>query len=281
MKKFAGFTDEVSHDLSAQISALKELQWCGIETRMVTVDGKSVHFDDIGDDDFLRMKEMLEKEGIQIVSYGTQIANWARKITGDFALDVSELKRIIPRMHATGTKLARIMSYPNDGLSDRAYRTEVIRRLKELAKIAEDGGVILAHENCSGYGGDGAIQSLDMLAGVNSDALKLIFDMGNCVVHGQNAIDFYSAVKYHIVHIHIKDYCADSTQKEGYRATFPGEGLGAVIDIVKMAKEDGYNGWFTMEPHMASVAHEGKHADGSDKSRETFIKYGRIFESIF
>jgi len=29
------------------------------------------------------------------------------------------------------------------------------------------------------------------------------------------------------------------------------------------------------------VAHEGKQMDGADKSREIFLKYGRMFEEIY
>ena len=112
--KFAGFADEVSLDLQRQIAALQALRWPGIEIRLV---GKGVHFDDVSDDQFDRIREQLQRAGIQIVAYGSQIANWARKISGPFDLDVSELRRIIPRMQRTKTQIVRIMSYPNDGLS--------------------------------------------------------------------------------------------------------------------------------------------------------------------
>jgi len=281
MKKFAGFTDEVSHEIEAQIAVTKELGWSGIEARMVTQNGKSVHFDDVDESTFLDIKDKLDTAGIQIISYGSQIANWSRKVTSDFKLDTDELKRIIPRMQKTGTKLVRIMSYPNDGLPESDFRKEVLRRMKVMAKMAEDGGIILAHENCSGYGALGARETLDMLGETNSPALKLIFDMGNCSAYGLNAWDFYQGVKTHVVHIHIKDYRKDPTATDGHSACFPGEGDDFVAKIVADAKRSGYSGWFSIEPHIAAVAHEGKQTDGADKSKEIFLKYGRMFEAIY
>lgn len=281
MKKFAGFTDEVSHEIDAQIAVTRDLGWSAIETRMVTQDGKSIHFDDISENTFLAIKDKLDKAGIQIISYGSQIANWSRTIKGDFKSDVEELKRIIPRMQKTQTKLVRIMSYPNDGLPDADFRKEALRRIKELSCLAEDGGIILAHENCSGYAATGAEATLDMLSAVNSPALKLIFDMGNCSVHDINAWDFYRGVKEHVVHIHIKDYCKDPKGKNGHSATFPGHGDDFVVQIVADAKASGYSGWFSMEPHIAAVAHEGKQTDGGSNSRDIYVKYARIFEELY
>ena len=101
--------------------------------------GKGRHFDDVSDAEFEAIREKLDRADIQIVGYGSQIANWARKISGSFDVDVVELTRIMPRMHKTGTKIVRIMSYPNDGWVERDWRSEVIRRLRELARMAEGG----------------------------------------------------------------------------------------------------------------------------------------------
>lgn len=274
---FAGFADEAGVNINTQIAALTELHWHGIETRQV---GQGLHFDDVDDATFKSIKEKLDAAGIGIVSYGSQIANWARKITADFKLDVDELKRIIPRMHATGTKIARIMSYPNDNLPEKEWRVETIRRLKELVRIAADNGVVLAHENCSGFGST-VERTLVLLSELQSPAFKLIFDTGNPLHHGDQVMPFYEAVKHEVIHIHIKDYTTDASQKDGIRATFPGEGNGCIHTIVSQLKKAGYNGWFTMEPHIASVIHEGKTDNRAKEMYDTFVKYGRIFEALY
>lgn len=274
-----GFADEASIEWSRQIDAIKALGWGAIETRMVSVDGKKVHFDDMGDGDFERMLDELAEAGIRILCYGTQIANWARPISGDFSIDKDELRRILPRMRKSRTRFARIMSYPNDGWSDGDWRREVVRRLKELARMAEGEGVLLCHENCSGYGGEDARHTLDMLEAVDSPALKLIFDTGNFWKTGYSSIGYYQAVHSHVVHIHIKDYVRDPGVKDGWRAVFAGEGEGDVAAVLKEAGRLGYDGWYSMEPHLSSIAHEGKLASGQD-AWDLFVEYGRRFERL-
>jgi sugar phosphate isomerase/epimerase len=279
--KFAGFADEVSPDLDAQIAATRELGWRGIEMRLVSQDGKSVHFDDVDDAAFERIWEKLQAAGIAVPSYGTQIANWSRRISVDFASDVQELKRIMPRMRKTGTRVARIMSYPNDGWEEKAWRTEVIRRLRELSKMAEDGGVVLGHENCSGYGNLSAQHTLDLLDAIKSPAFKLIFDSGNFWETGYDPFEFYQAVKSQVVHVHVKDYAHDAASPKGWKAVYPGEGEGRVAETVAALKRDGYDGWYSMEPHIAAAVHEGTQAADSDAGRKIYLKFGRMFEEVY
>jgi sugar phosphate isomerase/epimerase len=275
----AGFTDEVSVDIDQQIAALRALGWRGIEMRLV---GKGRHFDDVTDAEFEAIREKLDRAGIQIVAYGSQIANWARKISGRFEVDVAELRRIMPRMQRTGTQIVRIMSYPNDGWAEPEWRAEVMRRLRELSWMAEANGIILGHENCDGWAGQGPDATLACLAEVGSPALKLIFDTGNPVTYRQDAWAYYQAVREHIIHVHIKDYARDASAPGGHRAVFPGQGAGRVSDIVADLKRTGYDGWFSMEPHMLSVVHEGRDSSGvEDKAREVFLRYGKIFEELY
>jgi len=275
----AGFADEVSVDIDQQISALRALGWPGIEMRLV---GKGWHFDDATDAEFEAIREKLERAGIQIVAYGSQIANWSRKISGSFEVDVAELRQIMPRMQKTGTQIVRIMSYPNDGRPARDWRAEVVRRLRELSRMAEANGIILGHENCNGWAGQGPEATLACLAEVGSPALKLIFDTGNPVTYGQDAWAYYQAVREHIVHVHIKDYVKDASAPGGYRAVFPGQGGGRVRDIVADLKRTGYDGWYSMEPHILSVVHEGRDASGDEvRAREVFLQYGKTFEDLY
>ncbi len=50
--------------------------------------------------------------------------------------------------------------------------------MKRLATIAEDNGIVLCHENCSGWGGLSAKNSSVLLGEVDNPALKLVFDTG-------------------------------------------------------------------------------------------------------
>ena len=146
-----GFADEAEKSLDGQISTLQEAGWSAIELRLL--DGGNVC--DQTEEEWKATFERLQSENIQIVGFGGQIGNWARPITSDLQMDLDELRRVAPRMREAGTRFLRIMSYPNpeeNPLSNDEWKAETVRRLKELSTIAEGEGVILAHENCSGYG---------------------------------------------------------------------------------------------------------------------------------
>jgi sugar phosphate isomerase/epimerase len=184
-------------------------------------------------------------------------------------------------MHAFKTRLIRVMSYPNDKdhpLSEPEWRREAIRRMKVLAKIAEDGGVTLAHENCSGWGGLSAENSNILLGEVNSPALQVVFDTGNPVTYNQNAWDYYQAVCNNIVYVHIKD-ARIVDGKEMY--TFCGEGDGCVNEIVRDLLAKGYDGGFSIEPHLAAVIHTGQKAGSEAQLYESYVEYGkRLIEIV-
>jgi len=140
--------------------------------------------------------------------------------------------------------------------------------LKELARIAEHGGVILAHENCSGWGGQGPEEALEIIEMVNSPNLRFLLDTGN-KPHGHGSPwDIYQKVRDYIVHIHIKDY-------KGKEADFPGEGDCQVEKIIEDLLSSGYKGGFSIEPHMASIIHLGKKAEDPEAAYRLYLEYGR------
>jgi sugar phosphate isomerase/epimerase len=207
--------------------------------------------------------------------FSSAVANWARPITCDPQIDIDDLRGAIPRMHRFGTKFIRVMSYPNDKdhpLSDKDWRDEAIRRMKTLARMAEDGGVILAHENCSGWGGLSADNSNVLLGEVNSPALKVVFDTGNPVTYGQDAWEYYEKVRNDIVYVHIKD----AQKIDGVdHYTFCGEGDGCVRRIVGDLLASGYDGGFSIEPHLAAIIHTGASTTDADRLYQSYTDYGR------
>jgi len=262
-----GIADEARDSIDGQIAVHKELGWNHIEIR--NVDKKNLI--DIDDAVFDMVERKLKEADMQVVCFASQIANWSRRISGDFNIDLQELKRAIPRMRRLNTKLIRIMSYPNDSWSDKDWRKEVIRRIRELAKIAEDNGVILAHENCSGWGGLGPEEALDLAGSVKSPAFRWLLDTGNKPHRSGKIYDIYKKVREYIVHVHIKDYKGE----KGEQFVFPGEGEGEVKKILKELIDSGYEGGFSIEPHMASVIHIGKEIDDREEACRVYMEYAR------
>lgn len=278
---FTGFADEAASGINGQILATKELGWKCIESR--NIDGKNIH--DLTDEEFDVVYGKLQDAGISINCFGSAIANWAKSIEKPFDADLAEAKRAIPRMLRLGTKFIRIMSYPP--IADRPMTDQMASerfvRLNTLTKMFLDAGLQPLHENCMNYGGQGWQYTLEMLDAV--PGLKLVFDTGNPVNtldrfnpgKRQSAWDFYSHVKEHIVYIHIKD----GVVKDGNTQwCFCGEGDGDVKQIVADLLQSGYDGGFSIEPHMAAVAHENSVLFGDEARFANYVEYGRRFESI-
>lgn len=274
---FSGISDEAGQAIEMQINAHKDLGWTHMELRLV--DGTNLTL--LPEDQFSAVYEKVTAAGMQVSCFSSAIANWARPITCDAQIDINDLKQAIPRMHRFGTRFIRVMSYPNDPKSpipEPEWRLEAIRRMKVLAKMAEDGGIMLLHENCSGWGGLSAENSNILLGEVASPALKVVFDTGNPVTYGQNAWEYYRSVSADIAYVHIKD----AKKIDGVdHYCLCGDGDGYVREIVGDLLAKGYDGGFSIEPHLAAVIHTGQKADNETHLYNSYKMYGqRLMEIV-
>lgn len=275
-----GFADEAAADIDGQIRATKELGWKNIEAR--AVGGGIIH--DISDAEFDHVCGRLHDSGISINCFGSTIANWGKRIDEPFDSSLAETRRAIPRMQRLGTKLVRIMSFAvlPDRSPDDQMREERFRRVRELCKMFTDAGITPVHENCMNYGGMGWTYTLDLIE--NVPGLRLVFDTGNPIFTDdrtkpapypkQSAWEFYSHVKEHIEYVHIKDGIWDNENQKAV-FTYPGEGDGDVRRIVEDLLASGYDGGFSIEPHMAAVFHEESGESEASVRYSNYVEYGR------
>jgi sugar phosphate isomerase/epimerase len=117
--------------------------------------------------------------------------------------------------------------------------------------------------------------------------LKWVFDTANPVFnqdwsrpeprHQQDPWEFWTAVRDHSVHIHVKDARWIPAKRDAdYH--WPGEGDGAVRRILADAFARGYSGALSIEPHMVAVFHDttGTAPAAQDAAlRENYVEYGR------
>lgn len=290
-----GFADEASSDLAVQIQATRELDWQYIETR--NINGKTLGT--LSDGEFAGVEEQLAAASVKFNCYGSSIANWAchpRK-EEDFQRSLADLQCAIPRMHKLGIKLLRGMSFltPADEQPDSPELEAIIfKKVRHLVEICADNGIVYGHENCMNYGGLSHEHTLKMLDKVNHSNLKLIYDTGNpCFNYRtlgskpyplQSSWEFYKNVREHIVYVHIKDALA-LPRTDGQRPetvfTWAGEGAGDVRAIVKDLLQSGYDGGFSIEPHIATVFHAQSQDHSLASAKYTsYIEYGRRFEKL-
>jgi sugar phosphate isomerase/epimerase len=280
-----GFADEAGADIDTQIRATRELGWSRIEARNI---GK-VNIHDMPEDEFDAVCGKLSDAGMEINCFGSAIANWSQQITAPFESTLQQVARAIPRMQRLGTKMIRIMSFavikdrdPQDQMAQERFS-----RLREIHKRFTDAGIMPVHENCDSYGGMGWCYTLELLEQV--PGLALVFDMGNCICHDdcikgkpypkQSAWEFYQHVKEHIAYIHVKDGIWDAANNKAV-FTFPGEGHADVQRIVNDLLAGGYDGGFSMEPHMAAVAHDPSVTSTPQIRYANYVEYGRRFMKL-
>lgn len=278
MNVLTGIADEAGSAIETQIAAHKELGWNGIELRLV--DGKNVA-GALPQDAFESMAAKVEEAGLQVTSFGSAIGNWSRKISDDFSRDVEELKTAIPRMQRFGTKFIRTMSWVGEGVGDTEWRDEVFRRYRELAKMAEDGGIYLAHENCTGWAGQSAWHQRRFLEEIDSANLVVLYDIGNTISHGMEPWEYYEGVKDLIRYVHVKDARKNPAGGPSEDYTYPGEGDAMVREILSDLLSNGYEGTIAIEPHVAAIVHLG---GGKKVSKEemyaSYVRYGRKFVEL-
>jgi sugar phosphate isomerase/epimerase len=281
--RLSGFADEAANGIDGQIAVTRTLGWPCIEAR--SVDGVNIH--DLADEAFEVVRRKLDDAGISVNCFGSTIANWSKSVDEPFADTLTTVERTIRRMRALGVPLVRVMSYAI--LRDKAGRAlpdqkkdERFRRLREICSRFLDAGITPVHENCMNYGGMSWEHSLEMLAAV--PGLKLVYDTGNPGITpdfrkpfpypNQDAFECYEKLRQYVVHVHIKDGVRDpATDEERY--FFPDEGVCAVGDTLASLLASGYDGDFSIEPHMAVVFH---HADvsASEQARvDNYVEYGR------
>ncbi|MCI5778235.1 MAG: sugar phosphate isomerase/epimerase [Lentisphaeria bacterium] len=290
-----GFADEAGADLEVQIRATRELGWKYIESRMI---GKTM-LGTMSDAEFEDAFAKLEAAGIKINCYGSAVANWAKdpRREEDFQKSVDELRTAIPRMRRLGCNLLRGMSFAMVSDADPEspeLEAMVFHKVRYLVELCADNGIVYGHENCMNYGGYSHKHTLKLLEKVDHDNLKLIYDTGNPTFNYrrigtppyplQSSWEFYRNVRDHIVYVHIKDGLALPKEGETHAVaeyTYAGDGAGDVRAIVKDLLRTGYDGGFSIEPHLGCVFHDGNAQAGEDGIRyQNYVNYGRRFEKL-
>ena len=294
---YTGFADEAAVGIAGQIKATKELGWKWIESR--NIDGKNIH--DLSEEEFDKVAAALEESGVGVNCFGSAVANWGWSPLKeeDFQATIEQLKRALVRMKRLNCRMIRGMSFKaqwDRPAWDPEVEENVFRKVAYLVKMCEDADLLYLHENCNNYGGMSWKHTLKLLDKIQSPNFKLVFDTGNPVLNFdrsegdaleriQSSWEFYSHVKEFICYVHIKDAIfLGETNPSGFNKvefTFAGEGQGDVLRIVTDLLRNGYDGGFSMEPHMKNVFHESVGEDQRAQEKfDNYVEYGRRFMKL-
>ena len=272
---FSAFADEAGSSLDEQIAALVANGIRYIEPR--NIGGKSII--DFTDEELVEIRERLAANGIKVGSVGSPIGKYP--ITDDFDSYLPKVKRTVEIAKILGTKYVRMFSFfvKQDELA--IHRDEVIRRLREMVKLAEAEGVVLCHENESAIYGQMPGEVKDLLTSV--EGLGGIFDAANYRMNDADTMEGIEATLINFKYMHIKDAIY------GTRTIVPageGEGrIGEILDIVN-EKVDG-EVYLTLEPHLHAFLaykqidnHELRGTHTFENGREAFDFAVKALENL-
>ncbi|MGH8047293.1 MAG: sugar phosphate isomerase/epimerase family protein [Chthoniobacterales bacterium] len=285
--KLMGIGDEAGAAIDAQIDATLALGWKHIEMRAVEVPGfPKANFHDIPDAAFDIAAGKLAAAGLEVHCFGSTVMNWGKKVEDPFEITLAEVRRTIPRMQRLGAKFVRIMSFKPDDHADK-IPDDVFRRVNEVTRMFLDAGIQPLHENCMNHGGMSWRHALELLE--KCPGLQWLFDTANPVFNPdrstsqpwprQDPWEFWTHVRDHVVHIHIKDATWNPARNDAdYH--WPGEGDGRVRDVLRDAFSRGYDAGISIESHMVAVFHE-QDANRSDEAlKANFVEYGQRVENL-
>jgi 3-dehydroshikimate dehydratase len=250
MPMLSAFADEISPELKEQLQVLQEQEIKYFDLRAVW--GTNVM--DLSEAQRHDIKKMIGDAGIGIACIGSPIGKSTIDKPVQFELD--RVKKAADTAEFFGTKYIRVFSYyPPEGKKIADYKDEVITRMRGWIEFLdrEKRPLVLVNENESGIFGDIAERNVILMEALFGPKMIQCFDPANFVYIGLT--DIYKTcwvpLKKYTKFFHLKD-C-----KPGQIIVPCGEGLGEVEKILGEACRDGYDGFMTMEPHLA---HGGQYA---------------------
>ncbi|MDP9379960.1 MAG: sugar phosphate isomerase/epimerase [Chloroflexota bacterium] len=243
MWTLTGFADEISDDLETQLDTLGAEGIRHLELRAVW--GKNVL--KLSDDELAKVKQRLAQAGVGVSSIGSPIGKIP--VTDPFEPHLRSFMRALHVAGMMGAPYVRLFSFfIPEGKDPAAYRDEVLKRMGRLADAARPYGVTLLHENEKHIYGDVPERCLDILQSVGSSNLRAAWDPANFVQCGVRPhTQGYEMLRPYIEYVHVKDSIMETGQ------VLPaGQGDGEVRETLRALKDSGFDGYFSLEPHLSS-----------------------------
>ena len=242
----SGFGDEVDPDPTVQAAVLLALGASHIEVRSAW----GTNVSELPQEQVRQLQEILDEKGVKVSAVASPIGKVEVSLPVDH--EVARLRQIISVAKGLDTKYIRIFSfYRGEGQSQEDVREAVMERMAALAGVAAAEDVVLLHENEKGIYGDTPERVLDIMQTVNSPALRVAWDNANFVQVGVKPYtEGYAMLRPYLEYLQVKDAISGTGE-----VVPAGEGDGELDATIAALAADGFTGFASLEPHLAS-AHE-------------------------
>lgn len=243
MFTLSGFADEISPDLNVQLDVLEKLGIRYLELRGVW--GKNVL--ELTDAELALILRELSQRKMHVSAIGSPIGKI--KITDPFEPHLAQFDRAVEIAQWLECPYIRIFSFfVPEGQAD-SYHDHVMERLAALLSRVRGRGITLLHENERHIYGDIPRRCRAIFDTLDSAQLRMTFDPANFVMCGVRPFsEGYALLSDVISYIHIKDGVGSEQ-----RVTPAGQGEGEVRELLSALKARGYNGYLSLEPHLAQA----------------------------
>jgi sugar phosphate isomerase/epimerase len=250
--QLSGFGDEIDADPVVQAAVLQSLGARHIEVRSAW--GTNVV--DFTADQLEELGRILADRTMAVSAIASPIGKVDVSLPVEH--EVGRLERAVVAAHALDATFIRIFSFY--GAYDS--RDAVLQRMRALADLAERENVVLVHENEKDVYGDVPSRVLDIIESVGSDALRVAWDSANFVQVGVKPFtEGYAVLRPHLAYLQVKDALAVTGE-----VVPAGEGDGELRQTLAALRDDGYDGFVSLEPHLAEAdslgGFSGPHAFG-------------------
>jgi sugar phosphate isomerase/epimerase len=244
----SGFADEISPDPAEQLAVLAAESIGHLEFRGAW----STNVADLDDAHLASFQAAIDDAGVKVSAIGSPIGKIS--VREAFEPEKDRMKRIADIAHELGTSLVRVFSFfIPAGEPPERYRQQVIDQLAALTEIAAASGLVLAHENEKLIYGDTPQRCADLITTIDSPSLRATFDAANFVQCGVRPhTEGFDLLRPHLEYVQIKDALADTGE-----VVPAGQGDGEVRDTLAALALDGFDGYLSLEPHLAAAGEFG------------------------
>src|SRR4030095_7288611 len=256
--RLAAITDDSPPDIDVALDAMQSVGMTGVELR--TVGGRNVV--DLSDSEIARIAAAATARDMEIVSIASPLLKCvlpdAPPVENRFQQDVfgspftfDDQPRVTSRVFEismlTGARIVRVFSYWRT-IDPPRCEERIVVALQALAEQASTRGVTIGVENEYACNVGTASESAVLLKRLPHPHLQLIWDPANAFILGDTPFpDGYQILpRDRILHVHVKD----CVMQEGGGILRPVGDMG--IDWagqIRALKQDGYQGWLSLETH--------------------------------
>ncbi|WP_226345426.1 sugar phosphate isomerase/epimerase family protein [Agilicoccus flavus] len=263
MWTLSGFADEIDPDFATQCAHVRDLGLSHLEFRSAW----GVNVLDLDAEQRARARGILAEHGLAVSSIGSPIGKIG--ITEAFEPHLARFRHCLDVAEEFEAPFIRLFSFfVPEGDDPASHRDEVIARSRAFAQATHDhpygSRVTLLHENEKEIYGDTPVRCLDLIERVADPAYRLTWDPANFVQVGvaRPFDEGYAALRPHVVYLQLKDAVAGSGE-----VVPSGEGDGQVRETIRALAADGFDGFLSLEPHLATQDSFGGFSGADEWSR--------------